>query len=787
MSTDVSRVYQFLAKFGDWQSVADTNSDGAILKAEFRTFMEDNFEWNGEDASAQNDLINDFWKKIDTKQSGGIKGTRLVNKNALDSSELEAMDKKIALYEILNNFTSNLSAPSVVSDSANWKKSVSAGLAALVDKYTGSEEELLAYLEEQSPLIESKATADYCANEYLNSEMASIVKDYGYAYADDTTLQGMIDTYIQNISGEADANEIQQTVINIIDAYLATAGLKEDNAFDLSQYGYSTSSTSALNDLQKSVLTKNLTSALQEGDLKEDYENNTDLFTTAIESYIGSLKFGDFETVSADVLNSFKASDEYNGVKNTIQTNELFESDELKNAIASAISQEFADRVSGLMKGELEIYDTIKEEIATQVQNGDFSNDDGSLNTQKVIDAIIQKMQENVAEFYPNGFGNMSLDTLNSTYDALVKAAKENEDAAAYKEAAISYCKAVASKSDALAEAVKEVFGDDYASSINELTTPEIDEMMSELKVKVLELGDPDELTLNDSTWQSFPDGNVVVSPGGSKTFAILPSFSDEDGNSKTITTDRISYKSSNESLISIDKNTGTVTVNGTANGIYAATVTILVDGVEVGKRTVNVRIIQDGFDWASMSDINVQGYVSEGGDATPNRVVPLSQLYEGNGVMNLLNSSGLLGGIDWHTAVSRAKTSLASFVDTLAEACAASGVQYDQAALNTAKEKVVALYNTAFDHSLGHWAGEQDGRYNTVEYDGETYHYHVAKFHNDGIAMDSQYSYGSSASNNQLGLRIGEQYDDTKFQIVVNVKCVMDFFNKFYQQALGF
>ena len=107
MSTDISRVYAFLAKQGDWVNEADKNGDGAVIKSEFRDFMEENFEWNGEEStdSAKNDLINSFWKTIDTNQSGKVSGTKLKNKNALDKKELAAMEDRIEMYEILNEFT----------------------------------------------------------------------------------------------------------------------------------------------------------------------------------------------------------------------------------------------------------------------------------------------------------------------------------------------------------------------------------------------------------------------------------------------------------------------------------------------------------------------------------------------------------------------------------------------------------------------------------------------------------------------------------------------------------
>ena len=175
-----------------------------------------------------------------------------------------------------------------------------------------------------------------------------------------------------------------------------------------------------------------------------------------------------------------------------------------------------------------------------------------------------------------------------------------------------------------------------------------------------------------------------------------------------------------------------------------------------------------------------------DGSDTTPNTVKSLAELYNGNGVMNLLAHNDMRRGLDWLGAVAEAKTAIGTFVDTIASACASSGIQYDQTALNTAKEKVVALYTAAFDHSIDNWAGKKETKNNTFQYDGQTYSYQVCKYYKNSTTMDTAYAQGCSASNNQLGLRIGEQYDDHWFQITVNTRCVMDLFNRFYQEALG-
>ena len=601
MSNDISRVYQFLAKQGNWISAADTNGDGAIIKTEFRNFMEENFEWDGETSDAgKNDLINSFWNTIDTEQSGKISGTKLKNKNALDKDELETMGDKIEMYEILNEFTASITAPNVVSDTVNWKKSVSEGLGALIEPYIkngGTPEELEAYLAEQAPAIEQKTTADYCANEYLKQEMGDFMKEYGYSYAEDGTLQNIIDTYIQNIPADVSFEEIKDTVVNIIDAYLSTAGLKEDNSFDLSEYGYSPADNSPLNDLQKSIIKKSLENALEEVKNLENYEDNKEIYDNAITEYINSVltdsAFGDFEEIKNYGMTEFEASENYQIATNTIATKDLFDSEELKSAIEREIGSSFADRITGLLPGELESYDKILNDALAKVQNGEFTTASGELDTDKIIDWVIDQLQSSMADFYPNGLGDMPLNELNTTYDALVKSAKEQEDAAKVKEAAIMYCDALSDKSSALANAVKEIFGSDYKSAIEKLLTSEIDDKISELKAEAAKIGD-----ISTFTIASFSTGiegnNVVLETGASSSFNMSATVMN---GTQTIDQSRISFSATFATggiSCSINSGTNTLTIQGAQAGTYTVEVQVLVDGVPVGEtQTVSVTVKQ--------------------------------------------------------------------------------------------------------------------------------------------------------------------------------------------------
>ena len=787
-SSDISRVYQFLAKQGDWVSAADKNGDGAVIKTEFRNFMEENFEWDGETTTAgKNDLINSFWNTIDTSQSGKISGTNLKDKNALNSKEIEAMQNRIEMYEILNNFTSSITAPGVVSDATGWKKSVSEGIEAIAEQYInsgGNAENLEAYLLEKSKVVEQKATADYCANDYLKDVVGDFVSEYNYSYADDSTLQSIIDTYIQNIPADETFEDIKENVMSIIDAYLSTAGINESEDPELlAQYGYTYNQNSALNDLQKSIIKKNIENALQEIKNNDNYEANSALYDSAINDFITNIltgaKFSDFNELKEIGMSEFEYSENYKNIEKTIEVQNIFGSEEFITEITNKIGETFAEKLAYIMPGEITAYDNIINEALTKTQNGDFNSSTGELDKNKLIDWITNEIKENLAEFYPNGFGDMSVEELNTTFDTLVESAREQKDAAKIKKAALNYCSALCDKSTSLAAAVEEVFGSNYTTTINKLLSGEIIEKMNILKEMALENGDIS--TFSISSWNGLPN-EVSLGTNSSKNYQLNTTV--VNGND-TISADRISYSTkvkSGTGTATIDGNT--LTITGSSGGYTTVEVSTLVDGIEIGTQLIKVHVVDTKFDWGNI-DKKYNGYISDGSSNTPNSVKTIGELYNNNGVINLLPCEGMYGGSDWKGCVAMGKANIANFVNgTLVEAIKATG-NYETAALSKAAAKVISLYNTAFDHSLSNWADKKSDRDNLVTFDGENYGYQVAKWYSDNTAQNTSYSAGCSASNNQLGLRISEGYDHNRFQITVNAKCVMDLFNKFYEQAL--
>lgn len=697
MSNDVSKVYQFLSAIGDWKTKADKNGDGTIIKSEFRSFMEDNYEWDGETTDAgKNDLINSFWKAIDTNQGGKVSGTRYKNKNALDKNEINTMENRIAIYDKLNEYVSEIDAPSEVSDRTAWKKSVSESLAntteTLIQKGVTADN-LADELDKILENVKNKTTADYCANEYLNTAMKDIVKEYGYAYADDTTLNGIIDNYIHNLPEDSDSASIRQAVEEIIDAYMATAGFNSDDSSVLATYSYDPQNTGAMNDLQKSVVKTKLTQALEELKNDADYKNNSALYDDAINEYINSVldsaTYAQFEEVKAYGVEEFKASDAGKALEKTVQVKNLFGSDEMKAAITSKLSEAFASKISGLMKGEITAYDEIKAQAIEKAKNGDFDVD-GTLDQQKAIDWAVEQFTQRLTEFYPNGLSDMPLSDLGTMYDKLVDSAKANDDVAAVKKAAVSYCSSVAKKSTLLAQAVKEVFGNSYTTEIDKLTSGDIETKMAELKAKVDEIGDPATCVLKSLT--TTASDNLSLQPGTSSTYSISANITSESG--AAISPDRISYIS-NSNYATIEN--GILTIKTpSSDATFEVKIYATVDGTNVGEpKTIKVTCKQKDYtNLDSEKNVLVNGEYINDVIKNHTQTMKLSEFHRNGG--NSLNDS--------KTA---AKESIKNFITTLVTDLTNAG--YNATKLQYAATTLINYYNSAIDAITDQKYGDND------------------------------------------------------------------------------
>ena len=550
MSSDLSRVYQFLANQGDWVQKADINNDDVIVKDEFRYLMEENFfEWNGEEMSTseQDDLIDQFWNKIDTNKlkTKMTDNSKFYNKNTLDKDEIAAMEDRIEMYETLSEFTSMLDCPSVVSSTKQWKEDVVAELQALLETYIeqgGTNENLLDFLNQNSTAIENKVTAQYCAAEYLNEVMPELSKKYEYAFGSDEDLNNLINNYVQNLPAEVTPEEMKSTLINIINAYLATAGLAEANDVDLNEYGYNTADNAPLNYLQQSVAEQTLKSNLEAVKNDANYEAYTEMFDTAVSAFIeetlSNAKASDFQTILSYGIEQFQQSEGYKDIQTTIDIKNVLifndDSSELYNAIESELGSTVAEI---LTEG---VYFTAYSEIIDKaIEQSDKFMKDGALDTAALIEWVVNEVQTNLSNILSNSgrSDELSNDELYNLFNESLNSAdklKTTDSQAALtlvKEAAITYCESLAARGEKHTELLAYVFEtSNYSSVINACKAPsEIEDYINEINSQVgniketttVKVKDKSEEIINDINSSLTYNGTNVTQARTSLTFRV--------------------------------------------------------------------------------------------------------------------------------------------------------------------------------------------------------------------------------------------------------------------------
>lgn len=362
MSNDISKVYQFLSTIGDWKTNADKDGDGIIVKKEMRSFLQENYfeNYSGWDGTAptenqKNDIINQFWKSIDTNQVGKV--GRYKNKNALDSTEQETTNMKVQCYEKLNDFVKEnvkiTDAPSGIS-SSQWKASITEGLTEALENFLKNKTaeqiskalesgELDAILQKQLPLSKGRATADYYALNLAGQYKSELGNFDIYS---DPVFKELLDKYIDSkFPDGADpdslptTDEIKADIEKFVKAYLATANIGDGNIKDLEEepFGYRQGNEDYLTALQKNQAKIKLNeqisssyeamfeevfaginlSASDKANLKSQLASTIE---TAKDTFINSLKYSDWANLDTK-LQEFKLSDYVNtDMKNSVLT-----------------------------------------------------------------------------------------------------------------------------------------------------------------------------------------------------------------------------------------------------------------------------------------------------------------------------------------------------------------------------------------------------------------------------------------------------------------------------------
>ena len=304
----IARVYQFLNKQKDWKTEADKNGNGTIVKTEFRTYLlGSGFKFNN--GENKEDLIDAFWKSIDTNTTGKLGGgSKASNKCALDTNEMAHVENSLAATKKIISFMQNKEAPSGIEAQYKtaWKNSVKEGLIYRASEFlkTASLEELNdEWFNNAYKLSSAKATADYTATAMIQSELGKID---GYKPASDVTLKNIVDEYVAGLEeNPKDEATVISEIKKIVSAYVDTAKTNSKSSTDLlAQYGYDP--YDSLNDLQVAVLVNDMTDKIL-GYLKNNYK---DLYSDDYEAQVKAVVKEYLEKYLSD-----RSADEFNELK----------------------------------------------------------------------------------------------------------------------------------------------------------------------------------------------------------------------------------------------------------------------------------------------------------------------------------------------------------------------------------------------------------------------------------------------------------------------------------------
>ena len=395
-----------------------------------------------------------------------------------------------------------------------------------------------------------------------------------------------------------------------------------------------------------------------------------------------------------------------------------------------------------------------------------------------------------MTEFYPEGLDDVSLRELGLTYDILAKAADNETDnkksLSMHIDAAIEYCDALASKSTALSDAVKDIIGeDDYAAKLNSLKPGEISSLISQLKLKAEEIGDVTEYTV---TWNNTND--ITLYPGQSTSFTPNVTLTDSYGKTRNNTVSFNATLTSGSGELSMEGDRITIKAPSSAETMTIK-ISVVVDGVVLDTKNVTVKCeFKDQIDWSNIdastqlplinqhNDSGKQTLYINGQRKDIDNTISLRDAYNNN--TSLVLSMGQTGNTE---AGSCAIQNLQTIVNSIAEVAKSNGGYED--AINTAVQKVMSLYSQALYDFQSSGKKSSDTRTITFE-DGEQYTYKSNTWYYTGTAYNDHLVSSDSAYNNQLGLQLNVKYHNTdRRQVVINMRCLMDMFNRFYEQAL--
>ena len=509
--SDISKVYLFLSQRNDWVKEADSNGDGTIIKYEFSNFMKNNYDFNNVSESDPDELINKFWAKFDTNRSGKVfNNSKLRNKNALDSKEIDALNKKVEVFEALNTYVSGLVAPNCV-DAAKWKSSVSESLSNYAEEFVNqgkNASDLTAYLDSIKGLVSNKTTANLYAQNYAKQATASLTRQYGYNVGGDTQLQGIISNYVHSLNGTESVEDIIAGVREAIDNYISTGNI--GTVINSNKYGETNNSEQVgdLNDIQKSIARTKIKEyadtlydttfdslfgglSFSSEEVKKEFKAAlSSLIDSAIENFINKMSQSDFSNLE-EVIKSFNLADYVtNDMKTEVfskyysqKTDDTF--NQLANELAKGVTAARANEISRELG--IDLYNSNVGEFKLDAKTIRTLLKDLSSASQEFINTFIQsgkspdKFDTEFKDFISNYLFESSADVVNK---ALADVTKDffimDSKLASYKETCINAVASVIALGDNLKLGSKKITSENYKEVIEAYTNG--DDLMDDMK-----------------------------------------------------------------------------------------------------------------------------------------------------------------------------------------------------------------------------------------------------------------------------------------------------------------
>lgn len=627
---NTKKFYQFLATKSTggqgWDKYIDRNygkkNDGVVIKAEFRNFMEAEWDWSGVSQEIEKrDIINQFWAEIDNIVSGKIKtsaGTTLNDDMALNAKEVEAINEELGIYRDFNVFISEkvkAPCPPLTTTAKQWKAAVTERLTEVLNNWVnaGKSGDLNAVLAAAYPAIAQEETAIWCAVEYQNT-MLGVLKGYPYDLTEDATLNALLQNYINSLGPDATPEQIKKDVKAIVDAYFATAGLGTTaNPELLESLGYQ---ENGLNDLQKAVLTQNIKNALK--DLAAEYAGYEDLLNVAIENFINSKvnsgkTFQELNAAPEVLANEFKTSTYKQDLDKMKEIYDKYINFDEKSSFYKQLETQFGKRIADYIlenKRDITQLKTVVSDSIAKVLNGELA--ESSLENY-VMNELAKLVNEIVAGFADELTVSELGDIYHNMYNAADNITDDAESLDAHRNAGLIYCDTLSKKGNAYSDAIAEVFGaDGYEAYINGARRGDIKSKIEELAQLAAEIEktEKENARIVDCKMPGFVDTTVQL---GKTTYidASVSEYLDENGKKLNVSgTPSYSCEpttSAYGSKISINATTGRVTIDATnaKEENINLTVNVSINGRVITK-SVTVHVAMD----VSDSDVfnNVSG-----------------------------------------------------------------------------------------------------------------------------------------------------------------------------------